>query len=72
MPGYQAGTLSRVEAATLKEIIFPLAAGLGFLFFLLRAARARRALRDPTEAALLIAFGLAWIIFGKDSGETEP
>jgi hypothetical protein len=63
MPGYQTGTLSRVEAATLKEIVFPLVAGLGFLFFLPRAARARQALRDPTEAALLIAFGLTWIIF---------
>jgi hypothetical protein len=52
-----------VEATTLKEIIFPLVAGLGFLFFLPRAARAREALRDPAEVALLIAFGLSWIIF---------
>jgi len=52
-----------VEATTLKEIVFPLVTGLGFLFFLPRAAKARKALRDPAEAILLIAFGLSWIIF---------
>jgi len=52
-----------MEPTTLKEIVFPIVAGLGFLFFLPRAAKAREALRDPAEAALLIAFGLSWIIF---------
>jgi hypothetical protein len=52
-----------MEATNLKEIAYPLVAGLGFLFFLPRAARVSKALRDPAEEALLIAFGLSWIIF---------
>ena len=63
MPRHRVGTLPRVEATTLKEIIFPACAALAFLGFLPRAVRPRQSLRNPTQAALLLIFSLAAVAF---------